>query len=332
MNAVISPGNKSRYDAFCKDCRDIPVFLAPWWLDLDAGPDKWDVVLLENNGELVGALPFCLTRLKWFQGIGMPMTAPYQGYILRFPPDQQKISSRIAWEQKAATCMFQALPSTHFFFQHFPPEIENWTPLSWLGYRQTTRYSYVIKDLSCTSAVFEGFENRARTAIRKAEQSLRVIQNAEVHTLLELISHTYQKQSLRPPYDLKRLSALLEAAANHGAGTIYTALDERGVPHAGSFVVWDRQIARYVIQAADPALLHSGGAALLVWKALQEAAHRGMRSFDFTGSMMPNVEKFLRQFGGKPVPRHYITKENTALFYWLMRLKEFREQTRQVRL
>ena len=80
MNAVISPGNKARYADFCKDGEDIPVFLAPWWLDLDAGPDNWEVVLLENNGELVGALPFCFARLKLFWGIGMPLAAPYQGY------------------------------------------------------------------------------------------------------------------------------------------------------------------------------------------------------------------------------------------------------------
>jgi hypothetical protein len=332
MNAVISPGNKARYAAFCRGGEDIPLFLAPWWLDLDAGSGNWEVVLLENNGELVGALPFCFARLKLFRGIGMPQAAPYQGYILRFPPDQQKIASRIAWEQKAVKCMFQALPATQFFFQHFPPEIENWTPLSWLGYRQTTRYSYIIHDLSRTNAVFEGFENRARTAIRKAEQSLQVTQNAEVHTFSALIARTYQKQGLQPPYDFKRLNALLETAVSRGAGTIYTAFDEAGTPHAGSFVAWDRQTARYVIQAADPALLHSGGAALLVWEALQEAARREMQSFDFTGSMMPNIEKFLRQFGATPVPRHYISKENTTLFYWLMRLMEFREQRRSGRL
>jgi len=302
------------------------VFLSPWWLDLDAGPGNWDVVLVRTNGQITGALPYCFTQLKFFKGIGMPPVAPYQGYHIAYPPDQQKAASKMAWEQRIVQLLFSGLPAQSFFYQHFPPEITNWMPLHWLGYQQTTKYSHVIEDLARPDEIFESFENRARNTIRKAEKKLTVAETGDSRLLIELVKLTYQKQNLPPPYDLERLALLAEKVVLKNAGKIYVAEDEGRNAHAAAFVVWDREKVFYTIQASDPALLADGGAALLAWHALKDASAHGLKSFDFTGSMMPNVEKYLRSFGAVPVQRHYITKENSVLFYWLARVKEFLEQ------
>jgi hypothetical protein len=323
MQLITSPDRKVLYDSFCREQGDVPVFLNPWWLDLDAGAKNWDVVLVENNSQIIAALPYCLVKLKVFKGIGDPPVAPYQGYHICYPKDQVKTASRIAWEYNAVKLLFEGLPRLTFFFQHFPPEIKNWTPLYWLGYRQTTKYSYLIDDLSQPDKIFGEFENRARTLIRKAESALVVYEEKDSQNLLDLIGLTYKKQNLKPPYDLDRLANLTGAVISKKVGKIYAAKDGEGNVHAVAFVVWDRGKTYYVIQAGHPSFLSGGGAALVVWHAIKDAADDGMESFDFTGSMMPNVEKFLRSFGGVPVQRHYITKENGVLFYWLARMKEF---------
>lgn len=327
MEPYTAPDRKQRYADFCSRCGDVPVFLAPWWLDVDAGPDGWDVALATQNGEIIAALPYCFSRLRWFKGIGMPPVAPYQGYYVAYPPDQ-KLSSRLAWEDKAVSLLFNSLPLHSFFFQHFPPGASPWTPLYRLRYRQTTKYSYVLQDLGNLEAVFAAFENRARTAVRKAERSLTVAEPLESDKLIALTQLTYQRQGLPNPYDAGRLAKLAEAVVLQKKGKLYTAVDAEGRAHAAALAVWDRQTACYTIQASDPALLAEGGPALLAWHAIQDAAQAGMKAFDFTGSMMPGVEKFLRAFGGTPLPRHYIYKENGLLLYILMRLKEYRESSR----
>lgn len=327
MEPYTAPDRKHRYADFCARRGDVPVFISPWWLDQDAGPEGWDVVLAALNGEIIAALPCCFTRLRWFKGIGMPPVAPYQGYFIAYPPEQ-KGASRLAWEHKAVSLLFKELPPHSFFFQHFPPGAGPWTPLYQLGYRQTTKYSYIITDLSDLDSVFAGFENRARTAVRKAEHSLAVNEAPHAGELAALLALTYRKQGLSIPYELERLARLTNETASRGQGKIYVAKDAKGYTHAAAFAVWDQQTAYYTIQAADPARLSDGGAALLVWHAIQDAAQAGMKAFDFTGSMMPGVEKFLRAFGGTPLPRHYIYKENGLLLYILMRLKEYRESSR----
>ncbi len=330
MQLITSSGKKIKYATFCEEHGGVPVFLHPWWLDLDAGADNWDVVLAETNGQIIAALPHCFTKLKFFKGIGMPPVAPYQGYFVAFPPDLEKAASKIAWEQKLVQLLFGGLPAHTFFYQHFSPEITNWIPLYWLGYRQTTKYSHVIEDLSRPHDIFDGFEQRARSVVRKAEKKLTVAEVNDSRQLIELVKLTYQKQNLLPPYDLGRLARLTETAVSKKAGKIYLATDESGNAHAAAFVVWDQGKVFYTIQASNPAFLADGGAALIVWHAIRDASAHGLTSLDFTGSMMPNVEKYLRSFGAVPVQRHYITKENSFLFYWLTRVKEFLERRKKL--
>ncbi len=326
MNVIISPDRKEIYKEFCKAQSDLPVFINPWWLDIDVGAESWDVVLVENNKQIIAALPFCFTKLKIFKGIGMPPVAPYQGYYILFPREQKKLASKLAWEQKIVKLLFTNLPKHSFFYQHFFPETKNWMPLHWLNYKQTSKYSFLINDLTSIDRIFQSFENRARTIIKKAENKLFVSEEANSDSLIHLIKSTYKKQRLKPPYEFDRLAKLTETAVSKKIGKIYIAKDADGLVHSSSFVIWDNNKAYYIIQASCPELLSDGGASLIAWQAIKDAADNKLTSFDFTGSMMPNVEKLLRSFGAAPVQRHYITKENNFLFYWLMRIKEYKKR------
>ncbi|HFA51794.1 MAG TPA: GNAT family N-acetyltransferase [Bacteroidetes bacterium] len=325
MQIYPASDRKDIYRNFCKKQKDVPVFIQPWWLDLDAGAENWDVVLVENNKQIVGAFPFCFTKLKFFKGIGMPPVAPYQGYYIVYKKEQTKVSTRLAWEQKIIKSIFTNLPEHTFFYQHFFPEIKNWMPLYWLGYKQTSKYSFLIKNIKHPANVFSGFEQRARKAIRKAENILTVSEETNSGGLIDLIQLTYQKQNINPPYDFNKLKKLTEEAVAKKVAKIYVAKDGPGNIHAASFAVWHRSRAYYIIQASQPKYISEGGASLLVWHAIKDASEAGLEKFDFTGSMMPNIEKFLRSFGAVPVQRHYISKENGFLFYWMMRVKEYVE-------
>jgi len=314
---------KEKYLAFCEAQNNIPVFIQPWWLDLDAGPENWDVVLAQNNSQIVGAFPFCKTNLKIFKGIGMPLVAPYQGYHIHYPSDQNKTASRLAWEEKILNVLFGNLPAHSFFYLHLFPETQSTLPILWLGFRSSMKYSFILQDLSDLEMIFSGFEKRARTVIKKAATILSVSESASADNLIALTKLTYQKQNLQPPYDFARLKLLTETVLRKGKGKIYEAKDSTGRVHSASFVVWDRGTAFYTIQATNPELMAGGSASFMVWHAIQEASKEEMARFDFTGSSMPNIAKYLRSFGAKPIQRNYISKENTFLFYWLMRLKEY---------
>jgi hypothetical protein len=45
-----------------------------------------------------------------------------------------------------------------------------------------------------------------------------------------------------------------------------------------------------------------------MWKSILHARQLGLRTFDFEGSMIPEVERYFREFGGKLIPYYEISK------------------------
>ena len=58
---------------------------------------------------------------------------------------------------------------------------------------------------------------------------------------------------------------------------------------------------------ADPELRNSGATSLLMWEAIQFAA-TVTKKFDFEGSMIESVERFVRAFGARQIPYFQITR------------------------
>ena len=57
----------ARYHDFCRTAPDVPVFAQPWYLDACAAGGTWDVVLAEDGGRVVAALPYFYKQRGPFQ-------------------------------------------------------------------------------------------------------------------------------------------------------------------------------------------------------------------------------------------------------------------------
>src|SRR6185369_16639190 len=57
------------------------------------------------------------------------------------------------------------------FFQAFHPSLTNWLPFYWSGFRQTTRFTQVLDDLSDLGRVWQGMSESTRRNIKKAERA-----------------------------------------------------------------------------------------------------------------------------------------------------------------
>jgi hypothetical protein len=64
--------------------------------------------------------------------------------------------------------------------------------------------------------------------------------------------------------------------------------------------VWDPESAYYLMAGSDPRLRSSGAINLLTWEAIRFAG-QVTRRYDFEGSMLRLVERFIRTFGGRQV-------------------------------
>jgi len=295
--------NKDDYAALCAKDDSLGLFMQPWWLDAVCGPEKWDVALVKKGDDVQGALPYAVKR-KY--GLTILATPPLTQCLGPWVKDTgAKYNKRLSHEKDVMQGLIAALPKAPLIYTSWPWRMTNWLPFYWAGFRQTTRYTYVIEDLSDHEAMWANLGENARNEIRKAQsRGVAVVEDAGLDDYLAINAKSYERQQMDVPYDEALVRRLDAACAARGARTILIAKDGEGRVHAGLYLVHDRHSTYYLMGGGDPELRGNGGSSLLMWHALKQAG-RQSRIFDFEGSMIEPIERYMRSFGA--VQKAYFT-------------------------
>ncbi len=311
---------KVQYRRYCSTNHEVPLFLQAWWLDADCCPEHWDVVVIGSDTGLEAYLPYCITKRWGFRGIGMPVMTKYMGHKLSGVQEANPIG-----EDELILELFRKLPEMSFcYLQLFPGQIFP-ASLHQLAYKTKRRLTCILPDIRNLDIVFKAFEGRARTAIRKAENLVRITKEKDPGILFQVMESTYRKQGKANYYSPEHFRKVLSASFDKGKGHLYVARDSQNNVHASAFTVWDKHTCYNLVQGSVPEYLESNAISMIIWEAIQDASINGLTRFDFTGSMIPGVQKFLRSFGAVPTPYYAISKENSLPFKLLMKLKEVKD-------
>lgn len=289
---------KAHYRALCATEKTIPIFARDWWLDALVGAGNWDVVLVEAEGRVLGAMPFVRNRHLGTWWLSQPPLSQTLGPWIR--PLAGRESERLEWDVRIMTDLIAQLPRFGHFIQNWHHSRGNWLPFHWQGFHQTVRYTYVLDDLSEEKRLWEGLRGSVRSDIRKAGQRYKLYVRSDLglDSLLPLLRMTFARQGRRLPYSEGLLHRLDAACAQHNCRRSLVAIDPQGRLHAGEYLVWDEMTAYDLLSGSDPALRHSGATSLCKWESIRFAA-TVTRSYDFEGSMLEPVERQLRAFGAE---------------------------------
>lgn len=112
-----------------------------------------------------------------------------------------KLVTRLAHEKELMEQLIVQLPDFDYFSQNWSCENTNWLPFHWAGFRQTTRYTYVLPALDDLDAVWQGFRENIRCDCRKAERrfGLSVRQDLGLEHFIRLNRMTFARQGLPVP-------------------------------------------------------------------------------------------------------------------------------------
>lgn len=283
------------------------IFTQPWWLDAVV-PGAWDKVVVEKNGEIYARLPYVIRKRWGFTLLTMPPLTQTLGPWLRASPG--KYTSRLSEQKKLMTQLIEQLPPFDLFRQRFHYSVTNWLPFYWKGFRQTTRYTYVIEDLTDLDGVWKEQRKNIRSDIRKAQKQLKVCCDLGLDVFLDLNEMAFKRQGLALPYSRELVARLDSACREHDCCRMFFAQDAQGRLHAAAYIVWDEQAAYYLMGGADPELRTSGATSLLMWEAIKFAS-TVTQTFDFEGSMIESIERFFRAFGAKQKRYFQVSKINS---------------------
>lgn len=289
------------------DTKPGSLFSQPWWLDAVA-PASWDAVEIKRDGELTARLPYLYRKGRLGIHLGMPMLTQTLGPWIA--PMEGKASKRFGREKDLMFELISKLPDYAYFAQNFHYTITNWMPWHWKEFEQTTRYTYVLEDLSDTDELFKGFDTKIRGDIRKASKQVEVVSDVSLDEFLELNDKVFTRQGISMPYQGDLVRRIDEACKERGCRKIFMAKDAKGRGHAAAYVVWNEDSAYYLMGGSDPELRNSGATSLVLWEAIKYVSNV-TKVFDFEGSMLEPVERFVRAFGGTPMPYFNITHRKT---------------------
>lgn len=308
---------KNRYRDFCRTAPDVPVFAQPWYLDACAEAGAWDVVLAEEKGSVVAALPFFYKQKGPFSYATMPPFVKWLGpYLL------PKFRGQLPKEHELMQALITQLPAFAAFKQNFYPTVTNWLPFYWQQFQQTTFYTYRLPQLRDLTRVEAGLGTGIRRDIRLARQQVRVVHDLSLEEFYRVNMLSFQRQELPAPYSLAQFRRLDSALAAENARQLFFAVDELARVHSVAYLIWDATTAYFLLAGDDPALRASGAGVLLAWEAIRYAGEvLGLDCFDFEGSMLPGVERIRVRFGAVQTPYFYIWKYNSRLFELLEKLR-----------
>lgn len=313
---MISDKNKNIYQAWCANNEELPLFMRPYWLNAVCG-NQWNVsISYSKDGEIIGVMPY-LEPKGILRISKMPKQTQFLGPWIVYPSANSKNGSEpkdiISMENKILNDLIKKLPKYSFFRQKFSYRIKNWLSFYWNNFEQTTNYTYHLYLDQDEQKIFDGFRSSIRRNIRKALKNVTVSSDLSLKAFYEINKKTFTRQSILIPYSESLVKDIDMEMVARDQRKIFFAKDSDGNIHSAIYIVWDKDTCYYLWGGGDPAYRSSGATSLLMWEAIKFSKEKGLKIFDFEGSMIQPVERYVRSFGATQIPYFIVTKKSRLM-------------------
>jgi hypothetical protein len=301
--AVLKASDFFRFDQLASECGTI--FNSIKWLGLFG--DKISAVGIYNdNNDLIGG--FHLYMEKKF-GLTVCRDAPFTPHCGPFLKVTAKNSVAImdAWK-KALKLMAEYIENIRLplLSISLDKSIADTQPFIWKKNKVTPRYTYIVDLRLPIDDILKNMSPERRNDIKKGERSgLNIRMTNSYDAVKSLVCNSFSRQN--KIVDAIHLGRMLSDFADEKNSFAFLA-EDRNIPVAASFCLFDRETAFYLLGGYAHENKYRGAGPLVCWEAIKYAKQLGLKTFDFEGSMVPDIERYFRDFGGKLIPYYRISK------------------------
>lgn len=269
------------------------VFEQIWWLKAVAPNWDWKEIFVKD-GDMVIARWVTISNAH-------NMTMPVQTQTLGFwiHPDILDGDKYYNRQKELINILLSQMPSKSIAVS-LAPENKYFLPFVWSYFKVYPRISYRITNLSDINAVYFSLGKIVKKNIKSANNKVCVREIDDISLLYKLMEKTFAVQKRKYPFTIELFERIYSACKAHNACKLLYAIDKDSNIHSGTLFVYDEHVCYYLIAGTDPAFRSSGANSLLIWEGIKFASEH-CSCFDFEGSMIENIEQFVRQFGGIPV-------------------------------
>ncbi len=313
---------KEEYVAFCETQLDMPLFMQPWWLDGVCAGKHWDVLLVrDENGAVIAAMPYLIRKRFWMRYILMPQETQIGGVWIRSDlQGDRSLAQKIAED---ITAQLKDLRLA-YYYQQYPIGSAMPARLQPLGFKVKERITYRVDDLADVEQVISTFSKNKKRQLQKAA-ALHVDMNLSAEDFYIFHKQCLAEQGKEISYTREFFLVMFRKTQRHHNSQILAIRNADNALVAAAFLVWDKRSLYYLIPCYSPAYKETGGSALLVLESMKIASWQGL-SFDFEGSMIPGVANHYKQFGSTATRYYSVSKYYNPLFALLLFVNQLRNR------
>ncbi len=293
------------------------VFNTPEWLAIYGEALKL-MGIYNDNHELTGA--FFLYESSRF-GLQFSITPPFTPHNGFFENRAQNKANRYTYAKNIleAIAIYIEQRKDALFVSAFPFKLIDTQIFFWKNFKVIPNYTYRINLLLSEEELLNNLTSEKRKSLKKAgKDGLRIEQTYDYKVVKELILKTFSRKE--KPLNKILLDKILFDFSVKENSFAYIAHDRQG-PIATTFCVCDQETAYYLFGGYDAGNKHHGAGVSTMWASVMHARASGLKVFDFEGSMLPEVEKYFREFGGELTP-YYTVNKAWLPFEMLLKLKK----------
>ena len=301
--------NKEKYIHFCAEQPDIPIFSQPWWLDTVC-PDNWDVILIEKKDKIIASFPYYKRKIKKiFTHLGMPQLTQKLGPYIVYDSNKITENKKIEYEHEIYNEIIEKLPKYDNLEINFDWKYKNWLPFYWKGYKQTTRYTYIIANIENNNYTFA--HGKAQN-VQKAKKLLTFHFDLPKEVFYSYFYEAVNERNDTVSFSINLFYLIFDTLYEHNAGRSFYCVDAKNNIHAINLTIWDKECAYYLIAMRKNDYNASGGTEFLVDETIKYVS-QFVNRFDFEGSMIKGVEAAYRYYGAHQTEYYSISKCNNPV-------------------
>jgi len=297
------------------------VFNSPGWLALHG--NKLQLFgIYSGDDALTGAFFLYRDRKAGFSFFRNPPYTPHIGWM--FENKSQNHAKALSQNKKMMEVMadfMQGLP-VGMISCAFPFTASDMQPFTWKKFKVVPKYTYRLPLALPVEELEKRMAIEPRNRLRKAvKDGLSVEMITDYDVVKKLVLKTFDRKN--KAIDKNLLEKILSSFTDASNSFAFAAMNN-GQPVSATLAIHDKSTAYYLLGGYDPAAKHGGAGILCMWQSILHSRESGLDTFDFEGSMLPEVERFFRGFGADLVPYFTVNKAWLPLEFMLKLLK--REQ------
>jgi len=275
----------------------------------------------EENGKIIGVMPYHLLKKWGFRTIIQSQLTQYNGVWIDYPKDVSP-HKRYSFEKRVMDSLINQLEKLNvsYYSQNFHHSFTNWLPFYWQKFQQTTRYTYILKNIADIDAIFNNIHPRYRQKIRKNEKELLVDFDVSPEEFYNFHKNSLTEINDRISYSKKLFLSIFQAATERNQGKIIAIRNKNKELLSAIFFVWDKNYG-YNLNTARKTTDDSSYASIyMFWETIKYLRDKTQHS-DLEGSMIEGMAYVNQQFGAEQAPYFNITKSYSKIFSILLQVK-----------